>query len=136
MESSRQHGVPGRHLRILLVDDHADTLELLRRVLRWENHEVIAAHSYAEALRLGMTRAPDVLISDIRLPDGTGWQLLEQLKTAHPQIVGVAASGVGSAQDVARSEQAGYCMHLTKPVDFTTLSDVIERCVKARSNRN
>ena len=133
MEGSRQHDVPGRHLRILLVDDHADTLALLQRVLGWENHEVIAAHSYTEALHLGLTRAPDVLISDIRLPDGSGWHLLEQLKQAHPRIVGVAASGVGSAQDVARSEQAGYCMHLTKPVDFTRLGDAIRRCVETQN---
>jgi DNA-binding NtrC family response regulator len=122
-----------RPLRVLLVDDHADTLALMRRVLRWAHYEVISARNFDEGLRLGLTRNPDVLISDIRLPDGSGWQLLTRLRQAHPDLVGVAASGVGTAADVARSEQAGFCLHLTKPIDVGALGDVIERCVEGRT---
>jgi CheY-like chemotaxis protein len=118
-----------RPLRILLVDDHADTLAMMRQVLRWADHEVLVARGYDEGLRLGLTGAPDVLVSDIRLPDGSGWQLLARLKEAHPRLVAVAASGVGAAADVARSEEAGFCVHLTKPIDLAALRAAIERCV-------
>jgi two-component system response regulator PilR (NtrC family) len=119
-----------RPVRILVVDSHADTLRLMERVLRWENYEVIPARDFHEGLRLGLSRTPDVLASEIRLPDGTGWQLIERLRQAYPGLVGVAASGVGSAADVARSERAGFCLHLTKPVDFGRLREAIRQCVE------
>jgi two-component system nitrogen regulation response regulator GlnG len=92
-------------------------------------YEVIPAADFDESLRLGLTRAPDVLVSDYRLPGGSGWQLLSELRARHPGLVGVAASGVGTAADVARSEQVGCSLHLTKPIDYAALVDTIEWCV-------
>jgi two-component system CheB/CheR fusion protein len=123
-----------RPLRILLVDGHADTLALTHRTLRRADYEVIPALTFDDGLRLGLTHAPDVLVSDIRLPDGSGWQLFTQLRERHPGLVGIAACGVGTAADVARSERAGFCLHLTKPVDYRALVDVIERCVAAAAH--
>jgi CheY-like chemotaxis protein len=122
-----------RPLRILLVDDHADTLAMMRRVLCWQDHVVVTAGGYEEGLRLGLTLAPDVLVSDVRLPDGSGWQLMERLRQAHPGLAGVAASGYGTAADVARSERAGFCAHLTKPIDVAALQATIERCAAESS---
>jgi CheY-like chemotaxis protein len=139
MTSSMNHTVQPtrpRPLRILLVDDHADTLAMMRLVLRHQDCEVVTAPGYEQGLQLGLTLVPDVLVSDIRLPDGSGWQLLERLKEAHPAVVGVAVSGAGTDADVARSERAGFCAHLTKPIDVAALRSTIERCAAESSGTN
>jgi DNA-binding NtrC family response regulator len=119
-----------RPVCVLLVDDQEDTLRMMERVLRWDDYEVIPARDFDEGLRLGLSRAPDVLVADIHLPDGTGWQLLGRLKEAHPEIIGVAASGAATADDVARSEQAGFSLHLAKPVDLERLREAIRQCLQ------
>jgi CheY-like chemotaxis protein len=65
------------------------------------------------------------LISDIRLPDGSGLDLIRRLQSNRP-IRGIAISGFGTEQDQRRSREAGYETHLTKPVDFDRLLEAIE----------
>jgi CheY-like chemotaxis protein len=73
----------------------------------------------------------DLVISDIRLPDGSGLELMRRLRVNQP-IVGIAISGFGTEQDQRRSREAGYDVHLTKPVDFTRLLEAIEQVSAAR----
>ncbi len=80
-------------LRILVVDDHADTLDVLRRLLTWDGHHVITAQSYRSALDAAKTTQFDVLVSDVGLPDGSGWNLLQSLKTIRPELPAIALSG-------------------------------------------
>src|SRR6202012_5316799 len=89
-------------LKILLVEDHADTAEILKRMLVRRGHEVVIAGNVAEALEKGTTERFDLLLSDIGLPDGTGSELLQKLGPAH-RIPAIALSGFGSQQDVQRS---------------------------------
>jgi CheY-like chemotaxis protein len=115
--------------RVLLVDGHADTLHLMQRALREENYDVIPAGGFDEGLRLGLIGAPDVLVCELRLPDGSGWHLLERLRESHPYVVGIAATGLGMPRDVARSEEVGYCVHLTKPINLAALRDAVAQCL-------
>ncbi len=111
-------------LRILLVDDHADTLAVLKRVLTRRGHEVFAADSAAAALELASRQEVDLLISDIGLPDRSGLELMAELSRSRG-IRGIALSGYGAEGDLERSRIAGFIGHLTKPVEIPALEQLI-----------
>ena len=113
-------------LKILLVDDNADTLTFLSTMLCRRGHEVATASDIAQGLQQATEGDFDVLISDIELPDGSGLEMMEAIRSRKP-IPGIALSGFGSSADIAQSKAAGFVVHLTKPVDFRRLEDVIER---------
>ena len=108
---------------ILLVDDHADTLRTIAFLLRRSGYQVETAQSIEEAEPLLDRRK--VLISDIGLPDGNGWDLMERFK-ANGGRAGIAISGFGQDDDVARSRSAGFSEHLVKPIDIATLRGALE----------
>lgn len=111
-------------LKILLVEDQLDTLQFLAMVLRLRGHEVVEAASLTGARAAANGSAFDLLISDIELPDGTGLELMRELRDTGAWS-GIAMSGYGSQEDVGQSRAAGFAAHLTKPVDLATLEAVI-----------
>jgi PAS domain S-box-containing protein len=115
-----------RSLQLLLVDDHADTRFVLSRLLEKSGHRVACAHSVEEALKLLEKERFDALISDIGLPDRSGYELISEAKQ-HQPLRGVALSGFGMEEDVRRSLEAGFDYHLTKPIDFHELQSLLER---------
>jgi len=122
--------VPSRRpsgLRILLVEDNADTLFYLDLILRGHGHEVIAADSLATARRAIASAEFDLLISDIELADGSGLELLRELREC--TIPAIALSGYGAEDDVRESRSAGFAIHLVKPVLAETLHEAIVRAV-------
>lgn len=119
---------PSDGLRILLVDDHVDTLRSMERLLRLRGHRVVTAASVSAALAMGAENSFDLLISDVGLPDGSGMDLMRELRQQHGETLrGIALSGYGMEEDVARSHAAGFSEHLTKPVDMNTLAAVISK---------
>jgi len=110
-------------LRLLVVEDHRDTAAALVRLLVRRGYEVRSAETVASALEMARDFDFDVLITDIGLPDGTGHELFEKLKAkANGRTLrGLALSGFGMDEDIARSRAAGFTEHLTKPVDFARL---------------
>ena len=123
-------GFEGRLVRILLVDDNADTLSSLATILRLKGHEVRPASDMATALRVASDAEFDLLISDIELPDGSGLELIETIRSSRT-IPAIALSGFGSPEDIERSRSAGFTLHLTKPVDFRRLKQAIEELAVA-----
>lgn len=109
--------------RILLVEDHADTAEILTMLLDEHGYTITAADSIATALESNLSSI-DLIISDIGLPDGTGMDLLRALRT-FCSAPAIALSGFGMESDVDDSMRAGFACHLTKPVDFTNLLESI-----------
>ncbi|MES2505588.1 MAG: PAS domain S-box protein [Verrucomicrobiota bacterium] len=107
-------------LRILLVEDHEPTRIALSSLLRRRRHEVSTAGSLAEARVLAADQSFDLLISDLGLPDGTGYELMEELAAQLP-LKGIAVSGFGMEQDLVRSRNAGFVTHLIKPVRIEAL---------------
>jgi PAS domain S-box-containing protein len=112
--------------RILVVDDHNDTVRIMRLLLERRGYEVLTASSLQSALEVASTSGFDLVISDIGLPDGSGFELIEQLSTQGP-VKAIAISGFGSDDDVRRSLDAGFCEHLTKPVSLRDLHGAIDR---------
>jgi signal transduction histidine kinase/ActR/RegA family two-component response regulator len=111
---------------ILVVEDHPDTRATLQRLLDRRGHRVAAATSGAEALDTANAHTFDMVISDLGLPDMTGNELMTHLRNRHG-LPGIAVSGYGMEDDVARSREAGFMHHLTKPIEIDRLVDVIEK---------
>jgi CheY-like chemotaxis protein len=112
-------------MRILVVEDHDDTREVLANLLRHIGHEVLSAASSGEALKAIDAAKVDILVSDIGLPDGSGYALLAQARQAQPTMRAIALTGFGTAQDARFSREAGFDFHLTKPLDFHELRTVL-----------
>jgi PAS domain S-box-containing protein len=120
--SAPAHALPTapQSLRLLVVEDHESTLQALVRLLQRDGHRVSSAASVTAALAAAAASPFDVVISDLGLPDGTGSDLMEQLRAAYG-LRGIALSGYGMEEDLARSRAAGFVAHLVKPVHFGDL---------------
>ena len=121
-------GAAAPSLRILLVEDNPDTLRVMARVLKTFGYAVETATGVKAALDLAGRQRFDLLVSDIGLPDGTGWDVMRELNRTQ-SIRGIALSGYGLDDDLRRSREAGFAQHLTKPVSFQALRDVIRQVV-------
>ncbi|HEX2224597.1 MAG TPA: ATP-binding protein [Thermoanaerobaculia bacterium] len=133
-EPGREEAKPGGGgLRILLIEDHPDTADALADLLGTKGHAVTVAGSVASALaaarRLMETAGPglDLVLSDLGLPDGTGYDVMRDLSHRYG-LTGVALSGYGMEDDIRRSHESGFCLHLTKPVTLQTLEEAIRKC--------
>jgi signal transduction histidine kinase len=104
------------HNRVLIVEDHIDTVRGMQLFLERLGYLVTAAESVGDALRIAGQQEFDILVSDIALPDGKGEDLFRQLRANGHDIPGIALSGYGAEEDKARSRAAGFEVHLVKPV--------------------
>jgi CheY-like chemotaxis protein len=109
--------------RLLLVEDHVDTLRTFARVLRHKGFEVQEATTVSDAL--ASWKPGDLLLSDIALPDGDGRDLMRKLSARG--IPGIAISGFGTARDREEYRQAGFAESLVKPVDVQDVINAIGR---------
>ena len=112
-------------LRIFVVENHADTLKWLKLYLEQRGHSVCTASTLSEAVELFPTSECKVLISDIGLPDGNGWELLQRLNPPK-EVFAIAMSGFGMNADSARSRAVGFRHHLLKPFKVSELSAILE----------
>jgi two-component system CheB/CheR fusion protein len=121
-----------RRLRLLVVEDHHDTARTLRTLLKRSGYSVDTAGSIAAALDLAVRETFDLLISDLGLPDGSGYELMTALQRIQP-VPGIAMSGYGMEEDVRRSRDAGFHEHLVKPIDMPRLQAAIRKLMETRS---
>ena len=114
-----------RPLRILLVEDHGITAMVMQRMLAADGHSVETAGDMATALALADRGNFDLLMSDLGLPDGSGHELMRQLREHGHRFPGIALSGYGQEEDIHRSRQVGFAAHLTKPASREAVVDAI-----------
>ncbi|MDQ6861543.1 MAG: ATP-binding protein [Verrucomicrobiota bacterium] len=110
--------------RLLVVDDHHDTCTGMKMLLERRGYRVTVAHSADEAVARASEADFDLLVSDIGLPDRSGYELMEELRD-RKSLRGIALSGFGMENDVNRAREAGFAEHLTKPINFDRLEEVI-----------
>jgi PAS domain S-box-containing protein len=120
---------PIRSLRILLVEDHVDSANVLSRILSHSGYEVDTAGTSASALELYRRNEYDLVLSDIGLPDGSGIELVQKMKGIR-DVPAIALTGFGTEEDMLRSQQTGFLHHLTKPIDIQHLQAAIQRFAK------
>ena len=116
--------------RVLLVEDHGDTAQVLLRLLERSGYEVGYASNVDMAQQLADAKHFDLVISDLGLPDGNGLDLMRQLRAKHA-LPGIALSGYGMDEDRAASKAAGFAEHFTKPIDSERLRVAVARLVNA-----
>ena len=116
-------------LEVLVVDDEADTLELIKVLLGQCGAEVTTASSAAEALNLLERIKPDVIISDIGMPSEDGYEFIRKVRQLSPEkggrIPAVALTAYARAEDRLRVLRSGYQMHVSKPVELAELVAVV-----------
>ena len=119
-----------RVCRILLVDDHADTCEALKRLLATHGHTVTVRHDMRSALETAQNDQFDLLICDVGLPDASGVELMRRLR-GNSSIRGIAISGFGAMADKEKSVAAGFSEHLVKPLNAERLEAAIQSAIAA-----
>jgi signal transduction histidine kinase len=118
--------------KVLLVEDHEPTRKTLEMLLTRRRYDVAASASIAGARALAKDQKFDVLISDIGLPDGTGFDLMKEMRL-HYEIPGIALTGYGMEEDIERSQDAGFFMHLIKPVHVQSLDKALAQLPPAKT---
>ena len=111
-------------LRILVVEDNKNTLRSLKLLLTSLHYDVTTAQTLHEAVDLARERQFDLLLSDIGLPDGNGFDLLSAIRERQ-SIHGIAVTGHGDDEDVRKSHEVGFLHHLVKPVSVDLLQAAI-----------
>jgi len=118
-------------MRLLVVEDHVDTARTLGRMLSRRGYVVKTAGDVASALKLASSESFDLIISDLGLPDATGYELMKTVRS-FSSVKGIAMSGFGMDEDIRKSREAGFEEHLVKPVDIPRLQQAIRRLLETR----
>ncbi|MGI8431848.1 MAG: response regulator [Chthoniobacterales bacterium] len=119
-------------VRVLVVEDHPATAQGLKKYLELTGHQVEVASDVKSGLHLAATFDFEVLVCDLMLPDGTGWELMEKLGKQRP-VRGIAFSAYGGPEDLQRSEAAGFAEHIVKGSSPETLVAAISRLAAAQA---
>jgi len=122
----KRHSLEG--LEVLIVEDSPDTLTLLSTIFRREGAKVSTAESATEALTRAVDRRPNIIVSDIGMPEIDGYQLLEQLRILPGlhDVPAIAISGYAGEEDRERALAAGYLALVPKPIDMDVLFNLIQ----------
>lgn len=109
---------------LLVVDDHHDTCLGMKMLLERRGYRITLAHTADQAIAKAQTEKFDLLISDIGLPDRSGYELMRELRATN-SLRGIALSGFGMENDINQARAAGFSEHLTKPINFERLDEAI-----------
>jgi CheY-like chemotaxis protein len=124
--------------KILIVEDDANNTDIMRRFLRLQRHDVIAAGDGAEAVALARSEAPQLILMDMRLPVLDGWEATRRLRglpeTRHIPIIALTASAM--AGDREKTLQAGCDDYESKPVEFARLGEKIRKLLEKQSSHD
>lgn len=121
--------------KVLYIEDNLDNMILVKRVLEIEGYEVIAAETGAEGLSKAVENQPDIIITDINLPDIDGYEITSNLKkdriTAHIPVIAMTANVM--KKDREHVFDVGCDGYISKPIDVDELPDQIESFLKGAS---
>lgn len=124
--------------KILYIEDNFDNMTLVKRVLEIEGYEVIEADNGRDGLAKAMSGRPDIIITDINLPDIDGYEITDTLKkaqeTAHIPVIAMTANVM--KKDRESVLQAGCDGYISKPIDIDELPSQIENFLKGKSRWN
>jgi len=123
-------------LKVLVIDDELDARELIRRILAQQEASVITAARAADGLELLKTEKPDIVISDISMPEKNGYQFIAEVRNLSAEnggtIPAIALTAFAHPDDRTKMMSAGYQKHLSKPVDSVALITAIDNLVGSK----
>jgi CheY-like chemotaxis protein len=114
-------------MRVLIVDDHPDTRYVLERFCSRRGYQVVVAGSLQAGIDLLRTEPFDAIISDIALPDGTGYALISEARLWGNRALGIALSAYPYPSAVDEPKITGFDYHLRKPCSFAELDSLLEQ---------
>jgi CheY-like chemotaxis protein len=119
-----------RRLRLLIVEDDFDTAESLKLLLQLSGHEVRSFANGLAAIESAIESPPDMMLVDIGLPGIDGYEVARRVRRDGrlARVALVALTGYGREEDRRLAESAGFDHHLVKPIDPTSLGELLERC--------
>jgi CheY-like chemotaxis protein len=125
------------NLKVLLIDDSIDSLELLSRLLKKKGAQVTAVSQPHEGLLQAKSSKFDIVVSDIGMPDLSGYDLMKQLRNweeqeRRPHVPSVALTAYASTADAEQAIAAGFQRHLPKPINFTALAQALTDLMESR----
>jgi CheY-like chemotaxis protein len=125
---------PYEGITVLIVEDHDDTREVLRRLLEDEGVRVLEARDGREALRILTTVTPHVVLCDLQMPGMDGFTFIDRLQKDAKlcRLRVVALTGQTSHADLLRCWEAGFAGHLAKPVDYGAIRTELDRVLWTR----
>jgi DNA-binding response OmpR family regulator len=123
-----------KHSRILYIEDHEDTRDLVSLILTSSNYQVTTAASMGDGLKLAREEHFDLYITDSRLPDGTGIELCKQLRALDDKTPIMFLSGLAYETDKQAALAYGAQCYLVKPADIQVLSNEVKELLAAASN--
>ena len=125
--------------KVLVVDDHSDSRELMNVALSQYGAEVHEAATAKEALKIVQRWKPDLIISDIGMPGEDGYDLIQKIRALRPEeggrVPALAFTGYASLADESKALASGYQGHMSKPVDISELPLVVARLITQGDNR-
>jgi PAS domain S-box-containing protein len=121
-------------LTVLLIEDHVDTAEVMAQLISGMSHHVTVVGRVDDALAATQSATYDLIVSDVGLPDGTGLDFIKAFRE-HSDVPAVALTGFGTDEDVRRCLAAGFTSHLTKPVNFAQLEQLIEGAANIKAEK-
>jgi CheY-like chemotaxis protein len=116
-----------QRIRVLLVEDHADTAITMAQFLETRSYSVRTVGSYREAVRVAGEWLTDILLSDIGLPGKDGCEVMTTMRLAYPTLKGIVISGQASEEDFERCREAGFSEYLVKPITLEDLDSALQR---------
>jgi CheY-like chemotaxis protein len=116
--------------RILVVDDDADTCEMMRVLLKILGYEAASVQTAAEALTVAASRQFDLYLTDAFLTDSSGLELCRQLKRLTPEVPVIFVSGAARESDQLEGIRAGAAMYLTKPIEVEELENALASLIE------
>ena len=120
-------------MRVLVVEDDEDTRELVRATLEHAGAQVETVGSAREARREMLEESPDVLVSDIRMPEEDGYSLSQSLRTAGVTTPAIALTANARREDAEAARTAGFQIHLAKPIDAARLVEAVATLYEQRT---
>jgi signal transduction histidine kinase/ActR/RegA family two-component response regulator len=135
ISAAHEKKTPGRKGHLLVVDDHHDTCLGMKMLLERRGYRITLAHTADQAVEKAEQEKFDLLISDIGLPDRSGYELMKELR-AKSSLRGIALSGFGMENDISEARAAGFSEHLTKPINFDRLDEAIRGLLEVETNHD
>ena len=119
-------------MKILVVDDNADSADMVALTLQMSGHEARAAYSGQAALQIVVEYQPDFVLLDIGMPEMNGYEVARRLRQLAPTKNAwlIAITGYGQDTDRQLTQEAGFDYHLVKPIDPDKLEEVLTKLAK------
>lgn len=122
-------------MRVLLLEDHEETRVLLERFVTRCGYDVLSAGTLKNGLNLLQAHRFGAILSDIALPDGTGYALISEARRRGIDVLAIALSAYSYPDEVHEARLTGFDYHLTKPYDCTQLRSLLEQAAARAINR-